>query len=126
MPMRTVEIARSDWSEALEEFSKIHEGWLISLDILSPDIGAQPEVSDLALIGATLDAPDGATLTVAAGRSADDHVRHPIQAPRRIWIERTDAGADAALGIESADGTKTILRFRAAALPETLDGIVRR
>ena len=125
MPMRTIEIARSDWSEALEEFSAIHEGWLISVDILSLDLGAQPEINDLPLIGATLDAPDGATLTVAAGRSADDHVRHPIQAPRRIWMERTDAGADAALGIESGDGITTIVRFRTAALPETLDGVVR-
>ena len=37
-------------------------------------------------------------------------------------IERADDGADAALEIESVHGTRTILRFRVAALPETVDG----
>jgi hypothetical protein len=44
----------------------------------------------------------------------------------RIYLERTNDGADAALQIESADGTKAILRFRATALPETVDGVVAR
>jgi len=50
-------------------------------------------------------------------------ITHTIQAPSHLWVERTDAGADAALATESADGAKTILRFRTAALPETVDGI---
>lgn len=47
-----------------------------------------------------------------------------IEAVTRIFLQRTGDGADAALELESADGTKTILRFRASALPETVDGIV--
>jgi hypothetical protein len=42
-----------------------------------------------------------------------------------IYLERTDDGADVALRIDSADGSATILRFRAAVLPEAVDGIVR-
>jgi hypothetical protein len=38
-----------------------------------------------------------------------------IGTPRRV--------ADVAMQIESADGTKAILRFRAVASPETVDGV---
>ena len=58
--------------------------------------------------------------------SATEHLTHMIDGVTRIYIERADDGADAALEIESGDGMRTILRFRVAALPETVDGIVRR
>ena len=119
--MRTTEIPRADWSRALAEFSAAHDGWLISLDILSADIGAQPDITDLPLVGVTFEDIRAGTMTVSAGRSAE--ITHTIQAPNHIWVERTDAGADAALAIESADGAKTLLRLRTAALPETVDGI---
>jgi len=121
--MRTTEIPRADWSRVLAEFSAAHDGWLVSLDILSPDIGAQPDIIDLPLVGVTFENIRDGTVTISAGRSAMAEITHAIQAPSHIWIERTDAGADAALATESADGAKTILRLRTAALPETVDGI---
>jgi hypothetical protein len=121
--MRTTEIPRADWSRVLAEFSATHDGWLVSLDILSPDLGAQPDIIDLPLVGATFEDLRAGTLTISAGRSAVPEITHAIQAPRHLWVERTDAGADAALAIESADGATTILRLRTAALPETVDGI---
>ncbi len=121
--MRTPEIPRHDWSRVLAEFSATHDGWLVSLDILSPDIGAQPDITDLPLVGVTFEDIRAGTMTISAGRSAE--ITHSIQAPNHVWVERTDAGADAALAIESADGAKTILRLRTAALPETVDGIAR-
>jgi Family of unknown function (DUF5335) len=124
MPPETVEVKHDEWSAFLNEFTAIHERWLVSLDVMSPEIGAQAEFTDLPLVGATFDAIDG-TVLVAAGQSPANHITHAIPAPSRVWIERTDAGADAALCIESADGTKTILRLKTAALPETVDGAVR-
>jgi Family of unknown function (DUF5335) len=123
--MRTTEIPRADWSRVLAEFSATHDGWLVSLDILSPDIGAQPDITDLPLVGVTFENIRAGAVTISAGRSAMAEVTHAIQAPSRLWVERTDAGADAALAIESADGAKTILRLKTAALPETVDGIAR-
>jgi len=64
------------------------------------------------------------TIEVSVARSAGEHLTHMIEAATRVYIERTDDGADAALQVESADGTRAILRFRATALPETVDGIV--
>ena len=121
--MRTIEIPRADWSRGLAEFSTAHDGWLVSLDILSPDMGAQPDFTELPLVGVTFEDIRAGTVTISAGRSAVPEITHTIQAPSHLWVERTDAGADAALAIESADGAKAILRLRTAALPETVDGI---
>ena len=68
--MRTTEIPRADWSRVTAEFSAAHDGWLVSLDILSPDIGAQPDITDLPLVGVTFEDIRAGTVTISAGRSA--------------------------------------------------------
>jgi hypothetical protein len=125
--MQTLEIPREAWAHRLNEFTTIHEGWLVSLDVLGPEIGAQPQIDNLPLLGVSTDRVDhDGTIAVSVERSATEHLTHIVHAVTRIYVERTDDGADAALQIESVDGTRTILRFRAAALPETVDGIGRR
>jgi hypothetical protein len=97
------------------------------LDVLAGDLGAQPQVDNLPLLGVSADRIDhDGTIVVSVARSAGEHFTRIIEAVTRIHIERTDDGADAALQIETADGTRTILRFRAAVLPETVDGIAYR
>ncbi len=125
--MQTVQIPREAWSQTLNDFSAMHEGWLVSVDVLSAEIGAQPEVHDLPLVGVVAEPDrDGRTITISAAHSADGQITHTIHSPTRLWIERTDEGADAAVQIESADGAKTIVRFRTPALPETVDGVAKR
>lgn len=125
--MQTLEIQPARWSRALEEFSVIHEGWLVSVDVIAQSLGAQPEVSNLPLMGvvAEIGSRREPVVTVAAGLLDGQQITHTIQAPTRIWIERTDEGADAAMEIESADGTKTILRLKTPVRAETVDGIAR-
>ena len=125
--METVEIPREEWIRRLNEFTAIHEGWLVSLDILGVELGAQPEIDNLPLLGVSADRVnhDG-TIVVSVALSRNEHFTHIIEAVTRIYLERTDDGAEVALQIESADGTKAILRFRATALPETVDGVVAR
>ena len=127
--MRTAEIPRNEWTQTLDEFTAIHEGWLVSLDVLGPAIGAQLEINNLPLLGVSagrIDADHDNTISISAAREGAGHITHTIHAVTRIHIERTDEGADVALAIESADGTTTILRFRAVVLPETVDGIAHR
>ena len=124
--MRTVEIPAEAWTRTLDEFSVLHQGWLVSLDVLEETIGAQRAVDNLPLLGVSADRDDGGgAITVSAGRFPE-HITHTIHAPTRVQIERREDGADVALQIESAGGTRAILRFRVAALPETVDGIVHR
>lgn len=121
--MTTVEIDRSDWEESLDAFSAVHEGWLMSLEVLSPGLGAQPVMTNLRLVGVTLDDREAQGIAVAAEQSGGEHTTHFVPAPARLWIERTDDGADVALQIEAADGTRAIVQLKTPARPETVDGI---
>ena len=122
--MRTVVIPRADWSAKLNEFSTVYDGWRVSLDVLTPELGAQPEIANLPLLGvaAELDNRDP-VITIAAGGKDAEQVTHTIHTPTRVQLEQNDSGADVALAIESADHAKAILRITSPAMPETVDGI---
>jgi len=123
--MQTVVIPRADWRAKLDEFSVAHQGWRVSLELLEPSLGAQPEIDDLPLRGVTaeVDAPEPA-ITIAAG-STSDQITHVVHTPMRVQLEKNDAGADMALEIESSDHVKAVLRFTTPALVETIDGVPR-
>jgi uncharacterized protein DUF5335 len=124
--MQTVVIPRADWRSKLDEFSCAHEGWRVSLELLTPELGAQPEIEDLPLRGVAAEVGvKDSTITIAAGSKGLDQVTHIIQAPTRVQLEKNDVGADVALEIESSDREKAILRFMTPALTETVDGVPR-
>jgi hypothetical protein len=124
--MATKEIPREEWSRFLDTFSRQHEGWLATLEILAADIGAQQEASDLPLEGITATSMDDESQLIAInlGKTREDHVTHTITEPTRIWLEQTSQGANAALEIESANEIKTLLRFRSALPADMVDGVV--
>lgn len=122
--MITTEIPLRDWARSLDEFSEVHDGWLVSLDLLSAELGAQPQIHDLPLRGVTAEMNrEHPSIIVSAAHADGEHVSHVIHDPTHVRIERTDEHADVALQIESADGTVNILRFRTPALPEAVDGL---
>ena len=122
LAMHTVEIPRRQWSNRLDEFSRVHEGWPVSLDILAESIGAQSEFRLLSLTGITAEPSNGGTISITVTLPAGGFFTHTIHLPVHVFVEETDAGADAALEIESADGTKAILQFRIA---PAVKGLVR-
>ena len=123
--MKTQEIPRDEWTFFFDSFSRKHEGWLVSLEIFSPEIGAQVEERELALEGITdeWDEKEGNTIMIMTGVKPDDHVTHSIIRPTQVSLEQTDEGADAALAIKSGDGVTTLLRFRSVVLPEMVDAV---
>ena len=123
--MHTVVIPRADWRTTLDEFSSAHAGWRVSLELLEPALGAQPEIDDLPLRGVTAEVGSrDSAITIAAGTTRDQ-ITHIIHAPTRVQFERNDAGADLALEIESSDHAKAILRFTTPAPVDTVDGVPR-
>ena len=122
--MPTKDVPRSDWSRFLDGFSRRHEGWLVTLRVLS-DFGAQVEAEGLPLEGIGLARPDGDAISVALGDSPDDRVEHVVQAPTHVRVEEIGS-AEVALEIESEEGEKTLLQFRAAAPTETVNGVPSR
>jgi uncharacterized protein DUF5335 len=124
--MRTQEIPRSEWKGFFDTFSRQHEGWLATLEVLGSDVGAQEEAHELPLAGVSLSSggDETAAISIDLGTTPDEHVSHAISKPTTVWLEQTEQGANAALEIEVADGTKTLLRFRSPMLAEFVDGEV--
>jgi hypothetical protein len=123
--MRTIEIPREAWARRLNEFTANHDRWLVSLEVTGPEIGAQPQVDNLPLLGVSADRVDhDGSIAISVARSEAEHLTHIIRDVTRVAIAQTDEAADVAMQIEAADGTTAILRFRAAALPDTVDGLV--
>jgi Family of unknown function (DUF5335) len=120
------EIPRDEWVEFLDSFSRQHEGWLVTVEVLGSEIGAQVEAQELPLQGITAELKDGGedAISVILGGGPTGHVTHSITGPTHVRIEQTEDGADMTLQIESGDGVTTLVRFRSAILPEMVDGIV--
>jgi hypothetical protein len=111
--MHSDEIARRDWRTALDTLSRHHYGEVVTVGIESPKVGTHAEVLQLPLVGVSLEDGDAAqSIAIAMGRPADGQITQLIDKPLRLFVERTPADADAGLEVESADHTKTIVRFR--------------
>ena len=123
--MQTREISRTEWPAFFDSFSRTHQGWLASLEIFGPDLGAQVEERELAFEGITDESNEqGNTIMIMTGGQACDHVTHRITHPKEVSLEKTDEGADAVLAIKSEDGVTALLRFRSPMLPEMVDAML--
>lgn len=115
--MRTIELPRATWVDRLNAFTIAHEGWIVSLEVFGPEIGAQPEIVNLPLIGVSADRVDhDGTIAVSVAQSGMGHLTHIIHDVTHIYVEHTDDGGTAVLLVESADGTRTIIQLRATPL----------
>jgi hypothetical protein len=119
--MKTEEVPRGEWRDFFDAFSKRHRGWLVSVEIMGADIGAQTEARDLPLQGITWD-PHGA-LSILLGEGGANHVTHLITTPTDVKVQLTEEGGDQTVQIQAQDGVTTLVRFRSAMLPEMVDGI---
>jgi hypothetical protein len=123
--MSTREVTRNEWTNFFDVFSKQHEGWIASLEILGDQVGAQAEAIELPFEGISVSAEDEPqSLIINLGRTAEDHVSHTVERPRHVWLRQTEEGANDSLEIVEEGNQKTLLRFRSPMLPELVDGIV--
>jgi hypothetical protein len=121
--MKTVGVRPSEWTSFFDAFSRSHQGWLMKLTVLDPRLGAQVVALELPLQGVVADTRGG-NITIQLGELPDD-VGHAVRNAKRVWVELGDDDAEAAVEIESADGTKAILELRSAVSPEMVDGLAQ-
>lgn len=114
--MRNRLIPRAEWFSFFDGFTRRHPGWPATVWCVGPRIGAQVEVRDLPLEGIVSD-PLATSISIHLGGAPGRNVEHAIHRPIAVWLEMTDEGADAALGINSADGSTTLVEFRSPTLP---------
>ena len=119
--MRNRLVTRTEWFRFFDEFSRRHEGWLVTVRVLSPGFGSQVEARDLPLEGIVSAADGTGPISIHVGGSAEHNLEHEVREPRQVWVELSERNEDQALEIVSDDGTKTILEFRTALSRNDLD-----
>ncbi len=120
----TQEIPRPEWVEFFNRFSRQHDGWLVTVRVLDPELGAQVVVDDLPLRGITADLQDNEDrISINVGKAGADHATHIISNATRIRLNVDSQGAHRAVEFESSDAAPTLLQFRVSAAPETVDGV---
>lgn len=117
--MPTREVPRQEWSSFFDGFSREHQDWPTTIELISSDLGDQPEAEGEPLAGISLETKGSAAgaIEVMVGARRDDSLTHTIPSPTHVWIRDGVDDADEALEIEAADGTKTLLRFSAENAP---------
>jgi hypothetical protein len=124
--MNTTHIARSEWPSFFDSFTRQHEGWLVTLEVFQPEIGAQVEGRNLALEGVTAELGNGDEdkIEIMIGGKPSQHLTHTVLNPVDVSLEHTEDGANHALAIKSADDATTLLCFRSAMRPEMVDAML--
>ncbi|HKW25558.1 MAG TPA: DUF5335 family protein [Terriglobales bacterium] len=118
------EIPRGEWLSFLDGFSRQHEGWLMTLETSGDRSTSGVEAENLKLEGITPEhSEDHDRISIALGKAPDDHLTHLVSDPIRVVFLETKTGEHAGLQIEAADGSRTVVRFRGPAKPETLDDV---
>ena len=116
-------INRSEWTSFVDQFSRRHDGWLVSVAVEEDAAPRRYMTRDVPLRGvvAELD-EDISSLMVFTGETAP-HSTHFVGHAAGLEIEETGDGADAALTITDESGARTIVEFRSPMRPELVDGI---
>jgi hypothetical protein len=119
-----IEVPASEWASILNSFSLQHEGWLATISTTSgPEKSVKVRNARLKCITAT-ELDEIRHIRIVLLGDDEEHLVHPVSNPVTLTFRRNLSGADEGLDITSADGSITSLRFRVAAVPETLDGVL--
>jgi len=110
--MDTRDIPREQWIKFFDEFSKKHEGWIVTLEVIGSDIGDQDEVNGLPLVGISADVKARENrINFILGGKPDANVTRFIERPKRVWVKDPKIPGDEVIEVESEDGIKTLLNF---------------
>jgi hypothetical protein len=116
-------VPQAEWGAFFDSFSRVHAGWLCTMEVLGESIGAQVETQGMRLAGVSADVGHDAPKIYLTMEQGDAHLTHVVSSPRQVRLKLTAEGADEALEIDGGD-LRTLLTFRVPVLPETVDGVV--
>ncbi len=120
--MADQEIARQDWVNFLDAFSKQHEGWLINVELWNRNT-CSTEARDVPLmaLAANLKHGDEDTISIITGTDQKDLLTRNIPEVVHIRTRKNEKGVDEGLYIESKDSTGAFVRFRSPVKAEQVD-----
>lgn len=112
--MHTHQISRDEWKQFFHDFSRFHQGWMISLDVFSQEFGAQIGTRELPFEGMVFEETRTGkpSIELILGKTADHHITHTIVMPIRVLFECQ--GEHEVLQIEAENSITLHLGFHRA------------
>jgi hypothetical protein len=111
--MNAGEVPRGRWIKFFDDFSKEHQGWIATVELIGLDIGDQEEAGSLPLVGISADLKDRENrIEVTVGGRPDAHLTHTINNPVTVKLKPAEEEGHEAIEVKSADGTITLVSFR--------------
>lgn len=121
--MSTVTIPREQYSDFLEGFSGRHRGWLVNLQTHDVQTGETVDSRYMPLHSIELDTEDTKNPRINVTVESDNKlIKHVLFRPSRLTLHLAKDGAEESIDIDSIN-TSTTVRFRAAVLPDLVDGV---
>jgi hypothetical protein len=111
--MATIEIEHDAWKGFFDNFSRTHEGWLITVELLAEHLGDQLEIENMPLRAISIEENGANRLEISVADSEERERTHVIDSPSHVWLKQAEAGADEVLEIETADAT-TLVHLRSS------------
>jgi hypothetical protein len=109
--METREIPRGEWIKFFDNFSKQHENWIVTWEVLGCDLGDQEKTNRLPLVGISADAKGIPRIDVIVGGRLDAHVTQIIEKPTHVRFKEPDRPGHEAIEVETEDGRVTLITF---------------
>lgn len=107
--MATFEIEATDWKGFFDAFSRRHDGWRVTLEVVASGLGDQIEFSDMALVGISTESNGSRGLEIMVADGTGRRLTHTIDSPRHVWLKQ-DPSVEV-LEIENDEG-KSLVFFR--------------
>ena len=121
--MSDVKVPQPEWREFLDAFTLRHRGWLVRMEIHDRETGEDVGSRYMHLNSIELDTEDSVNPRINITVDNDHKLfKHVLFRPSRLTLHLSSNGADESLNIESLN-TSTTIRFRAAVLPDVVDGV---
>jgi uncharacterized protein YuzE len=115
--MAVQEIARENWHDFLENFTRTIQGREAEVEVVSDDFGGQRLAEGVPMLGLSYD-ERGDVLEVEL-----ENVGHRVARPTALFVDLAEAGGVIGIEIEGEDGVRNILRLREPLmLPEPAQG----
>jgi hypothetical protein len=117
----TEALTRDGWQDALDDFTKIHRGDAVTIEVVDKTFGDQVEVAErLPFAYIEYDRKDDVVVVAVGGQTARFPVvlRHMIQHPQQIFIYPPRPTPAETVDVTDAEGTQTVVTVHARpALP---------
>ena len=114
------EIAPEGWRETLEQVTRDHRGFDVTIEVVGSRVGDQEEAVRLPFVSVEYDPKDDVVVIAVGGRDGRYPValRHMVWHPRRIFVDPPTPETARALDVVDGDDNQTIVMFhRPPALP---------